>query len=83
MTVLMKTVFLKHIPAGGPGPEGVFGNAGTTGCRIMTIEVGPKSACLLCKKGKTDGPRAAMGGHPYIHKHRKGTAVTPGKWCRR
>ena len=69
MTVLMKTVFPQHCPAGGPGPEGVLGNAETTGCRIMTMEPGLLSAHLLCKKGRTGSLRAEMGGqrHTYIN----------------
>lgn len=51
MTVLMKTVFLQHCPAGGLGPKGVLGNAGTTGRRIMTTEPGLLSTCYAKKAG--------------------------------
>lgn len=75
MTVLMKTVFPQRCPAGGPGPQGVLGNAGTTGCRIMTTQPGPESACLLCKKGRTGSLRAVVGGQSHTYINREETAV--------
>lgn len=69
MTILMKTVFPQHCTAGGPGLGGVLGNAGTTGCRIMTIEPGLPECTLVMLKGRTGSLRAGMGGqrHTYIN----------------